>query len=79
MKDEFLQNDISRRTMKNLAALGFVPSQNVIEEFVRIKESASDVLDGKKYPQFYYFIRYLFILRENKIAQQPYMRKYRAR
>ena len=79
MKDEFLQNDISRRTMKNLAALAFVSPQNVIEEFIRIKESASDVLDGKKYPQFYYFIRYFFILRENKIAQQPYTRKYRAR
>ena len=72
MKDEFLQNDISRRTMKNLAALAFVPPQNVIEEFVRVKESASDVLDGKKYPQFYYFIRYLFTLSENKIVQQPY-------
>ena len=79
MKDEFLQNDISRRTMKNLAALAFVPPQSVIEEFVRIKESASDVLDGKKYPQFYYFIRYLFILGENKIAQPPYTQKYRAR
>ncbi|CAF1060587.1 unnamed protein product, partial [Rotaria magnacalcarata] len=45
LKDEFIQNDISRRTMKNLAALVFVPSQNVIEEFVRIKASASDVLD----------------------------------
>ena len=78
MKGEFLQNDINRHTMKNLAALAFVPPQNVIEEFVRIKESASDVLDGKKYPQFYYFIRYLFILRENKIEQQPYTRKYRA-
>ena len=28
---------ISRRTVKNLAALTLVPSQNVIEEFVRIK------------------------------------------
>ena len=79
MKDEFLQNDISRRTMKNLAALAFIPPQNVIEEFVRIKESASDVFDGKKYPQFYYFIRYFFTLGENKIAQQPYTRKYRER
>ena len=33
--------------MKNLAALAFIPSQNVIEEFVRIKENASEVLDGK--------------------------------
>ena len=32
-KRKFPQNDISRRTMKNLAALGFVPPQNVIEEF----------------------------------------------
>ena len=79
MKDEFLQNDISRRTMKNLAELAFVPPQNVIEEFVRIKESASDVFDGKKYTQFYYFIRYFFIIRENKITQQPYTRQYRAR
>ena len=80
MKDEFLQNDINRRTMKNLAALGFVPPQSVIEEFVRIKESASDVFDGKIYPQFYYFIRYFFILRRaNKTMQQPYTRKYRAR
>ena len=65
--------------MKNLAAEAFLPAQNVIEEFVRIKESASNVLDGKKYPQFYYFIRYFFILRENRIGQQPYTRKYRAR
>ncbi|CAF4679970.1 unnamed protein product, partial [Rotaria sp. Silwood2] len=42
---EFLENDISRRSMKNLAALAFIPPQNVIEEFVRIKENASDVLD----------------------------------
>ncbi|CAF1552573.1 unnamed protein product [Rotaria sp. Silwood1] len=48
LKKEFLENDISRRSMKNLAALAFIPPQNVIEEFVRIKENASDVLDGKK-------------------------------
>ena len=42
--------------MKNLAALAFVPPQNVIEEFIRIKESASEVLDGKNYP--YYFVLY---------------------
>ncbi|CAF2942003.1 unnamed protein product [Rotaria sp. Silwood2] len=47
LKKEFLENDVSRRTMKNLAALSFIPPQNVIEEFVRIKENASDVLDGK--------------------------------
>ncbi|CAF2150458.1 unnamed protein product [Rotaria magnacalcarata] len=72
LKDEFLQNDISRRTMKNLAALAFVPPQHVIEEFVRMKESASDVLDGKKYPLFYYFIRYFYskkTLRINRIRE----------
>ena len=59
MKDEFLQNDISRRTMKNLAALAFVSPQNVIEEFIRIKESASEVLDSKNYPySSYYFVLY---------------------
>ncbi|CAF4209994.1 unnamed protein product, partial [Rotaria sordida] len=47
LKKEFLENDVSRRTMKNLAALAFIPPQNVIEEFVRIKENALDVLDGK--------------------------------
>jgi hypothetical protein len=47
LKKEFLGNDVSRRTMKNLAALAFIPPQNVIEEFVRIKENASEVLDGK--------------------------------
>ena len=47
LKKEFLENDVSRRTMKNLAALAFIPPQNVIEEFVRIKENASEVLDGK--------------------------------
>ena len=47
LKKEFLENDVSRRTMKNLATLAFIPPQNVIEEFVRIKENASEVLDGK--------------------------------
>ncbi|CAF1201064.1 unnamed protein product [Rotaria sordida] len=47
LKKEFLENDISRRTMKNLAALVFIPPQNVIEKFVQLKKSASDVLDGK--------------------------------
>ena len=47
MKKEFLENDVSRRTIKNLAALAFIPPQNVSEEFVRIKENASEVLDGK--------------------------------
>ncbi|CAF3293474.1 unnamed protein product, partial [Rotaria sp. Silwood2] len=45
LKKEFLENDISRRAMKNLAALAFIPPQNVIEEFVELKESSSDVLD----------------------------------
>ncbi|CAF1607524.1 unnamed protein product, partial [Adineta ricciae] len=45
LKKEFLENDASRRTMKNLAALAFIPSQNVIEEFVRIKDNSSEVLD----------------------------------
>ncbi|CAF1466004.1 unnamed protein product, partial [Rotaria sordida] len=47
LKKEFLENDVSRRTMKKLAALAFIPPQNVIEEFVRIKENVLDVLDGK--------------------------------
>ncbi|CAF2633870.1 unnamed protein product [Rotaria sp. Silwood2] len=47
LKKEFLENDISRRAMKNLAALAFIPPQNVIEEFVELKESSSDVLDGR--------------------------------
>ena len=34
LKKEFCENDISRCTMKNLAALAFVPPQNVIKEFV---------------------------------------------
>ncbi|CAF3429527.1 unnamed protein product [Rotaria socialis] len=41
LKKEFLENDASRRTMKNLAAIPFIPPQNVIEEFVRIKENSS--------------------------------------
>ena len=58
-KRKFLQNDISRCTMKNLAALAFVPPQSIIEEFIRIKESASEVLDGKNYPySSYYFVLY---------------------
>ena len=48
LKKEFCENDISRCTMKNLAALAFVPPQNVIEEFIQMKENASAVLDGKK-------------------------------
>ncbi len=48
MKKEFLENDISRLTIKNLAALAFIPSQNVIEELVWMKENATDVLDGNK-------------------------------
>ncbi|CAF1420378.1 unnamed protein product [Adineta steineri] len=47
LKKEFIENDINRRAMKNLAALAFIPPQHVIQEFVRIKENASDVLDGK--------------------------------
>lgn len=35
--------------MKNLAALVFVPPQNVIEELTRIKKSTSEVLDGKSF------------------------------
>ena len=38
---------VSRQTMKNLAALAFIPPQNIIEEFIRIKENTSEVLDGK--------------------------------
>ena len=47
LKKEFIENDTNRRAMKNLAALAFIPPQHVIQEFVRIKENASDVLDGK--------------------------------
>ena len=54
--------------MKNLAALAFVPSNNVVEEFARIKENASDVLDGKKLYilNFYYILssfRFDFVFR----------------
>ena len=49
LKKGFLENDISRRTMKHLAALAFIPSQNVIEEFVQIKTNASEVSDGKMF------------------------------
>ena len=52
--------------MKNLAALAFIPPQNVIEEFVRIKENASEVLDGK-----YIFAQVLKDLTEN-----TYFRKF---
>ncbi|CAF0714736.1 unnamed protein product [Adineta steineri] len=45
LKNEFLENQNNRRTMKNLTALAFVPPNNVIEEFARIKENASDILD----------------------------------
>ncbi|CAF3816485.1 unnamed protein product, partial [Rotaria sp. Silwood1] len=37
-----MENYVSRRTMKNLAALVFVPEQNVIQEFTHIKEKASE-------------------------------------
>ena len=47
MKQEIFENDISRRTIKTLAALAFIAMQNVIENFVRMKENASDVLDDK--------------------------------
>jgi hypothetical protein len=47
LKKEFLDNDSSRRIMKDLAALAFVPPANVVEEFVRIKEHAPNTLDGK--------------------------------
>jgi hypothetical protein len=48
LKKEFLENEVSRRAMKNLAALAFVPERNVIEEFIQIKENAPEVLDGKQ-------------------------------
>ncbi|CAF3218586.1 unnamed protein product [Rotaria sp. Silwood2] len=47
VKQEFFENSISRRTMKNLVALAFITTQNVIEEFVRMKENALHVLDYK--------------------------------
>ncbi|CAF4923920.1 unnamed protein product [Rotaria sp. Silwood1] len=45
LKKEFLENNISRRTMKNLVALAFVPEQDVIRKFTEIKESANEILD----------------------------------
>ena len=33
--------------MKNLVAFAFVPRQNVIEDFVQMKENTSAVLDSK--------------------------------
>ena len=63
-KRKFLQNDISRRTMKNLAALAFVPPQNVIEEFIRIKQSPSEVLDGKKLPIFFILFCSILLIQE---------------
>ncbi|CAF1507093.1 unnamed protein product [Adineta steineri] len=42
-----MYQDHTGQVMRNLAALIFTPPQHVIEEFVRIKENASDVLDGK--------------------------------
>jgi len=53
LKKEFLGNEVSRRTMKNLAALAFVPEQNVIQEFTQIKENAPEVLDGKQKKALY--------------------------
>ena len=41
-KRKFLQNDVLVVVaMKNLATLAFVPRQNVIEEFIRIKKNIS--------------------------------------
>lgn len=50
LQREFLENNTSRRTMKNLAALAFLPERCVIEEFNQIKENAEDTLDGKDNP-----------------------------
>ena len=47
LKKQFLENDDSRHTMKNLAALAFIPERNVIEEFNQIKENTPEVLDGR--------------------------------
>ncbi|CAF1153140.1 unnamed protein product [Rotaria sordida] len=68
LKKEFLENQNNRRTMKNLAALAFVPPNNIVEEFSRIKENASDVLDGNKLYilNFYYILssfRFDFVFR----------------
>ncbi|CAF0792846.1 unnamed protein product [Rotaria sordida] len=68
LKKEFLENQNSRQTMKNLAALAFVPPNNIVEEFSRIKENASDVLDGNKLYilNFYYILssfRFDFVFR----------------
>ncbi|CAM2725597.1 unnamed protein product [Rotaria socialis] len=49
VKQEFFENDISRRTMKNSAALAFIATPNVIEDFVPMKENASDILDDKMF------------------------------
>jgi hypothetical protein len=48
LKKEFIESQNSRRTMKNLAAVAFVPPDKVVEEFTHIKENASEVLGGKK-------------------------------
>ena len=58
MKDEFLQNDLSRRAMKNLSAFPFVPPQMLLKSSLEFK----DVLGGQKYSQFDSFIRYIFLL-----------------
>ncbi|CAF3416488.1 unnamed protein product [Rotaria sp. Silwood1] len=55
LKKEFLENNISRRTMKNLAALAFVPEQDVIRTVTKIKESANEILDGKNLYLYAYF------------------------
>ncbi|CAF3026468.1 unnamed protein product [Rotaria sp. Silwood2] len=54
LKKQFLENDDSRHTMKNLAALAFIPERNVIEEFNQIKENTPEVLDGKQKKIFDY-------------------------
>ncbi|CAF4155912.1 unnamed protein product, partial [Rotaria sordida] len=45
LKKEFLENDVYRRTMKNLAALAFVPEKDVVRIFTDTKESSDEKLD----------------------------------
>jgi hypothetical protein len=49
LKKEFLENDVYRRTMKNLAALAFVPEKDVVRIFTDTKESSDEQLDGKMF------------------------------
>jgi hypothetical protein len=47
LKTSFLDDEVRRTTIKNLAPLAYASEINVVEEFILAKEDASETSNGK--------------------------------